>query len=113
MSRTAAIVLVLLPLCFTGRALLTGKVYAPVDLASLVTAAGWMFSGNVAFFVGWPLARSWAYLPLLFFAVRLVVREASIRSGMLLLTILTFLVLSGHPESLLHVTAVGAAYGLF
>src|SRR5438067_12229711 len=32
MSRTAAIVLVLLPLCFTGRALLTGKVYAPVDL---------------------------------------------------------------------------------
>jgi hypothetical protein len=32
MSRTAAIVLILLPLCFTGRALLTGKTYAPVDL---------------------------------------------------------------------------------
>src|SRR5438067_2516044 len=225
MSRTAAIVLVLLPLCFTGRALLTGKVYAPIDLpfmseplnayaaefgvpkvhngtlsdlycqiipwrsavrtafangqwpllnpfmlcgdilaaaaqpapydpfnllgmmiplppsltfaaamtfflagfgafvftrslgcgelASLVTAAGWMFSANVAFFVGWPLARSWVYLPLIFFAVRYVVREASIRSGVVLLTILTFLILSGHPESLLHVTAVGAAYGLF
>ena len=26
------IVLVLLPLCFTGRALLTGRVYAPIDL---------------------------------------------------------------------------------
>jgi hypothetical protein len=225
MSRTAAIVLVLLPLCFTGRALLTGKVYAPIDLpfmseplnayaaefgvpkvhngtlsdlycqiipwrsavrtafangqwpllnpfmlcgdilaaaaqpapydpfnllgmliplppsltfaaamtfflagfgafvflrsigcgelASLVTAAGWMFSGNVAFFVGWPLARSWVYLPLIFFAVRLVVREASIRGGVILLIALTFLILSGHPESLLHVTAVGAAYGLF
>jgi membrane protein YfhO len=225
MSRTAAIVLVLLPLCFTGRALLTGKVYAPVDLpfmseplnayaaefgvpkvhngtlsdlycqiipwrsavrtafangqwpllnpfmlcgdilaaaaqpapydpfnllgmliplppsltfaaamtfflagfgafvflrslgcselASLVTAAGWMFSGNVAFFVGWPLARSWVYLPLIFFAVRLVVREASIRGGVILLIALTLLILSGHPESLLHVTAVGAAYGLF
>jgi hypothetical protein len=225
MSRTAAIVLVLLPLCFTGRALLTGKVYAPVDLpfmseplnayaaefgvpkvhngtlsdlycqiipwrsavrtaiasgqwpllnpfmlcgdilaaaaqpapydpfnllgmliplppsltfaaamtfflagfgafvfmrllgcgelASLVTAAGWMFSGSVAFFVGWPLARSWSYLPLLFFAVRLVVREASIRGGVILLIALTLLILSGHPESLLHVTAVGAAYGLF
>ena len=225
MSRTAAIVLVLLPLCFTGRALLTGKVYSPVDLpfmseplnayaaefgvpkvhngtlsdlycqiipwrsavrtafahgewpllnpfmlcgdilaaaaqpapydpfnllgmliplppsltfaaamtfflagfgafvflrslgcgelASLVTAAGWMFSGNVAFFVGWPLARSWVYLPLIFFAVRWVVREASIRSGVLLLITLTLLILSGHPESLLHVTAVGAAYGLF
>ncbi|HEV7570157.1 MAG TPA: YfhO family protein [Thermoanaerobaculia bacterium] len=225
MSRTAAIVLVLLPLCFTGRALLTGKVYAPTDLpfmseplnayaaefgvpkvhngtlsdlycqiipwrsavrtafasgqwpllnpfmlcgdilaaaaqpapydpfnllgmliplppsltfaaamtfflagfgafvfmrllgcgelAALVTAAGWMFSGNVAFFVGWPLARSWVYLPLIFFAVRLVVREASIRGGVILLIALTLLILSGHPESLLHVTAVGAAYGLF
>jgi hypothetical protein len=225
MSRTAAIVLVLLPLCFTGRALLTGKVYAPVDLpfmseplnayaaefgvpkvhngtlsdlycqiipwrsavrtafangqwpllnpfmlcgdilaaaaqpapydpfnllgmliplppsltfaaamtfflagfgafaflrslgcgelASLVTAAGWMFSGNVAFFVGWPLARSWVYLPLIFFAVRFVVREASIRGGVILLIALTLLILSGHPESLLHVTAVGAAYGIF
>jgi hypothetical protein len=225
MSRTAAIVLVLLPLCFTGRALLTGKVYAPIDLpfmseplnayaaefgvpkvhngtlsdlycqiipwrsavrtafangqwpllnpfmlcgdilaaaaqpapydpfnllgmliplppsltfaaamtfflagfgafvymqsigcgelASLVTAAGWMFSGNLAFFVGWPLARSWAYLPLIFFAVRYVVREASIRGGVILLIALTLLILSGHPESLLHVTAVGAAYGVF
>ena len=225
MSRTAAIVLVLLPLCFTGRALLTGKVYAPIDLpfmseplnayaaefgvpkvhngtlsdlycqiipwrsavrtaiangqwpllnpfmlcgdilaaaaqpapydpfnligmliplppsltfaaamtfflagfgafvfaralgcgelAALVAAAGWMFSGNVAFFVGWPLARSWAYLPLIFFAVRSVVREASVRGGVILMIALTLLILSGHPESLLHVTAVGAAYGLF
>jgi hypothetical protein len=31
-GRTAAIVLLLLPLCFTGRALLTGRVYAPIDL---------------------------------------------------------------------------------
>jgi len=29
----AALVLALLPLCFTGRALLTGQVYAPIDLA--------------------------------------------------------------------------------
>jgi hypothetical protein len=83
------------------------------ELASLVTAAGWMFSGNVAFFVGWPLARAWVYLPMLFFAVRLVVREASIRGGVILLIALTLLILSGHPESLLHVTAVGSAYGLF
>jgi Bacterial membrane protein YfhO len=31
-SNTAAIVLFLLPFCFTGRALLTGRVYAPIDL---------------------------------------------------------------------------------
>ena len=31
-SNAAAIVLILLPFCFTGRALLTGRVYAPIDL---------------------------------------------------------------------------------
>ncbi|HEX7680854.1 MAG TPA: hypothetical protein VF713_22150, partial [Thermoanaerobaculia bacterium] len=215
-TRTASIVLVLLPLCFTGRALLTGRVYAPVDLpfmseplnayaaelgiprvhngtlsdlycqiipwrsavrtaisqgewpllnpfmlcgdilaaaaqpapydpfnligmliplapsltfaaamtfflagfgafvflrslgcgelAALVAAAGWMFSGNMAFFVGWPMARAWAWLPLIFFAVHLMVHEASVRGGVILTIALTLLVLSGHPESLLHVT---------
>ncbi|HEV2719857.1 MAG TPA: YfhO family protein, partial [Thermoanaerobaculia bacterium] len=33
LSWRAAAVLVLLPLCFTGRAMLTGRVYAPLDLA--------------------------------------------------------------------------------
>jgi hypothetical protein len=225
LSRTAAIVLVLLPLCFTGQALLTGRVYAPIDLpymseplngyaaelgvpkahnatlsdlycqiipwrsavrtaishgqwpllnpfmlcgdilaaaaqpapydpfnligmliplapsltfaaamtfflagfgafvflrslgtselAALVASAGWMFSGYMAFFVGWPLARAWAFLPLIFFAVRLVVAEASVRGGVILTMALTLLILAGHPESLLHVTAVGAVYGLF
>ncbi len=31
MSKKAAIIMLLLPLCFTGRALLTGRVYAPID----------------------------------------------------------------------------------
>ena len=35
MSRAAAVVLLLLPLCFTGRALMTGRVIAPIDLASM------------------------------------------------------------------------------
>ena len=30
---TSAVVLLLIPLCFTGRALLTGRVYGPIDLA--------------------------------------------------------------------------------
>jgi hypothetical protein len=33
LSRRVAAVLILLPLCLTGRALVTGKVYAPIDLA--------------------------------------------------------------------------------
>jgi len=46
-SRAAALVLILLPLCLTGRALLTGRVYAPIDLnyhfeplASMATRVG-------------------------------------------------------------------------
>ncbi len=35
MSRAAAIVLVLLPFCFVGRALLTARVYAPIDMPML------------------------------------------------------------------------------
>ena len=33
LTRGAALALILLPLVFTGRALLTGRVYAPVELA--------------------------------------------------------------------------------
>ena len=33
LSRPASTVLILLPLCLTGRALVTGRVYAPIDLA--------------------------------------------------------------------------------
>jgi len=46
-SRPVSIVLILLPLCLTGRALLTGRVYAPIDLnyhfeplASMATRVG-------------------------------------------------------------------------
>lgn len=35
MSNAAALALLLLPLCFTGRALLSGRVYAPIDLPLL------------------------------------------------------------------------------
>ena len=33
LTRGAALALVLLPLCFTGRAALTGRIYAPVEMA--------------------------------------------------------------------------------
>ena len=32
LSRTAALVLILLPMCVTGKALMTGGVFGPVDL---------------------------------------------------------------------------------
>ncbi|MEO8034117.1 MAG: YfhO family protein, partial [Acidobacteriota bacterium] len=222
-SRAATIVLVLLPLCFTGRALLTGRVYAPIDLpfqseplkdyahdygtehghngtvsdlysqiipwryavrvaishgqwplwnpfllcgdilaanaqsapydpfnlltllipfatsltftasitfflaafftfalaralgcseeASLVAAAGFAFSGELAFFVGWPLSRAWAYLPLVMLGARLVARETNLRAAVVLTTGFVLTILAGHPETILHVVAIGACYG--
>lgn len=224
-SKAAAIALILIPFCFTGRALLTGKVYAPIDLpfmseplkdyaadygfaevyngtlsdlyaqlipwqsavrqalahgewplwnpfllcgnilaanmqaapydalnvlglllthpqaltfaaamtfflasfftfafarmlglsetASLVAAAGFAFSAMLAFFIGWPLARAWSLLPLVCAAVRLIVRERSLRGAVLLTIALSLLIFAGHPESVLHVVALGAAYGVF
>lgn len=223
-KRAAAIVAVLLPLCFTGRALLTGRVYAPIDLpfvseplhahrgelgigdphnpmlidleqqiipwraavreawsrgewpllnqhmlcgdilasaaqpapydpvelfalliplapsltfcaamtfflaaffahalarslgcrdpAAFVAAAGWMCSANMALFVGWPIGRAWALLPLVLFAVRRIAHKPVLRSAVVLTIALTLEIFAGHPETLLHVTAVAIVYGI-
>ena len=81
--------------------------------AALVAAAAWMCSASIAFMVGWPLARAWALLPLVLFAVRMVVHDTSLRSGVVLTTAFTLEILAGHPETLFHVIALGALYGAF
>ncbi len=80
------------------------------EVAALTVASGFVLSGSMAFFAGWPLGRTWAYLPLVLFAThRLVHRE---RAG-LLTTAFVLVIVAGHPESVLHVVACGAAYGAF
>lgn len=72
-SRTAAVALIALPLCFTGRAMVTGRVYAPIDigyqyepLASLASKVGVehvtnpMLSDVYAQFIPWNAALRWA-----------------------------------------------------
>ncbi|HEV8433792.1 MAG TPA: hypothetical protein VGR95_10300, partial [Thermoanaerobaculia bacterium] len=81
------------------------------DDSALFAAAGYMLSSAMAFTIGWaPHTRSWSLLPLVLLAVSRVVREH--RAGLLLLA-LTALVLAGHPETMLHVVALGIAWGLF
>ncbi|MEA2162855.1 MAG: hypothetical protein QOK37_982 [Thermoanaerobaculia bacterium] len=73
LSRRAAAALILLPLCLTGRALVTGRVYAPVDLAyhfdplaSMATRVGIERIANplpsdvAAQFVPWNAALRWS-----------------------------------------------------
>jgi hypothetical protein len=69
-----------------------------------------MASGMMAFFVSWPLGRTWSFLPLVFLGVRRVVRER--KAGMLLCGFILVIV-AGHPESTLHVVAAGLVYGIF
>lgn len=84
------------------------------EIAAFTAAAGFMFCGMMAFFVGWPLGRAWAYLPLVLFAARRLVHEEKHEEKAGLLTLAFVLVIvSGHPESVLHIVAVGAAYGFF
>lgn len=83
------------------------------ELASLFGAAGFMFCELLAFFMAWPLGRAWAVFPLILLGVRFVVRETSVRAAVLLTTGFALLIVAGHPESVLHVTIVGAVYGFY
>jgi hypothetical protein len=79
---------------------------------ALCAAAGWMYAGGMAFFVLWSLGSSWALLPMVFFATRRCVHAPGIRSAAILMTILTLLLLAGHPETAFHIVFCGAIYGL-
>lgn len=81
--------------------------------AALIAAAGWAFSTPLAFFVLWAIGVSWSFFPLVLLGTRCCVREPSIRSAALLTTAFTLLLLSGHPETSLHVVFLGAIYGVF
>jgi hypothetical protein len=75
------------------------------ESAALVTAAGWTCATSVVFFILWPLGVAWTWLPLVFLGIR--------RASLPILTgAFTLLLLSGHPETALHVVFAGAAYAL-
>jgi hypothetical protein len=90
-----------------------GRALGLREIPSLIAAGGWMYCGVLAFFVQWPIARSWALLPLIMFAVHLVVHERSWRSGAMMVIAFVLEIFAGHPETLLHVVALGALYGVF
>ena len=79
------------------------------EIAALVAAAAFTFCAMMAFFVAWPLARTWAYLPLILFGVRRLVREGR---PAILTVALVLAIFAGHPESVLHVVFVGVLYGI-
>lgn len=77
---------------------------------SLLGAAGWALSGFVLFWSHWPLGVTVAWLPLVVLGGRRVVRQPGVRSALLLAVVLLCVLLAGHPESALHLVAVGALW---
>jgi hypothetical protein len=73
--------------------------------AALVTAAGWTCATSIVLFILWPLGAAWTWLPF----VLLGVRRASLP---ILSCAFTLLLLSGHPETALHVVFISAGYAL-
>ena len=78
------------------------------ELASLLAGTAFMSASAIVFFIHWPLGQTWILLPFVFVAVRRVMR-----APLLLLITLTLVILTGHPESVLHVVFIGAVYGVF
>lgn len=83
------------------------------ESASLVAAAGFMYSTAVSYFIEWPLAGTWIFLPLVLLGVRRVVRDPGIRPATILAIAFTLMLLAGHPETALHIVLLGAIYALF
>lgn len=75
------------------------------ESSSLIAAAGWSCATAITFFILWPLGNAWSLFPL----VLLGVRRASIP---ILTSAFTLLLLSGHPETALHIVAIAGVYAL-
>ncbi len=82
------------------------------ETAALFGSVGWAFSAFVAGWLEWPLGAAVALVPLVVLAARRLVRQPGWRAALLLAGGLALTVLAGHPESVVHVVAVGAALGL-
>lgn len=83
------------------------------DDPAILGAAGWMFGDFLVFWLEWPLGATFRWTPLVFLAVRRLVRERDAKATGILALAFAFSILAGHPESVLHVVAIGVIYGVW
>ncbi len=82
------------------------------ELAASVGALAWMYASFVVFWLEWVITPTTLWLPLVLLAVRRLVRERSIHSACILTVAFVMMLLSGHPESALHIVTVGLLWAL-
>lgn len=81
-------------------------------LAAVAAGVGFGLGGFTLFFAIWPLGAAMSTLPWVWLTVRRLVRQPGPGSIAALATALAALLLAGHPESWLHVVAIGVVVGL-
>lgn len=81
--------------------------------ASLTASAGWMFGNFLVFWLPWVITPTVLWLPIVLLGVRRIITLGSWRDVALLTATFTMMLLSGHPESSLHIVSVGIAYAFF
>ncbi len=80
--------------------------------AALLGAVAWMFGNFMAFWLEWDLTPTFAWMPLVFTAIRRIVRHQP--RGFPILTIaFVMTLLAGHPESALHLVLLSGAIFLW
>jgi MYXO-CTERM domain-containing protein len=94
-------------------AFLLARRFGMSELSALFAATAWMGSSFVAFFSEAALGHTMLLLPLLCCAAIDVVRRPAIRSVIVLAVVLTWAIFAGHPESLLQVTLIACAFGIY
>ncbi len=82
------------------------------ELAASVGALAWMYASFIVFWLEWVITPTTLWLPLVLLAVRRLVRERSIHSACMLTVAFTMMLLSGHPESALHIVTIGMLWAL-
>jgi hypothetical protein len=80
------------------------------ETASLIGAAGWAFSSFLVIWLGWVIGPSTVWLPLVLLGVRWVVHR---HNAVPLTVALTMMMLNGHPESAVHIVAIGMVWAAF
>jgi len=78
--------------------------------AALVGASAWTFCLFLVFFLDWVITPVNVWFPLVLLGVRQIVRTPGLRPAIILTVAFTMMLLNGHPESALHIVAVGLVW---
>lgn len=100
---------VLLPLVFTFLFLRRQEIS---EIPALAGSLAFSLAGFLQMSLGWPLAGSATFLPVLLYGIVLVDQRGARRDGLLLALATAAVLLVGHPETGLHVVALAAAFAL-